>query len=1135
MTGKFTKLLPISDSELPRCLSMSCLFFLLMFGWGLGDAGRGSYFITIVGPDKLPIMYILKAVMVIVVAAAYFQLVDRLSRYAFFVALLLTFSVTLICLTAIIPLGFHWIPYALYGLSEIFLETLILMHFWTVANDIFDPREGRRIFPIIGGIGLIGMILGGAVTIPIVSVVGTRNLLLLWAIFVIFLIPVIYWIRAAAQSAGIPATAGKIENGNEGSTPVTSYSALWSIPLVRAMAYVSFPTWMVVYFVDYQFFVTMHEITRDQDQLTGLLGILNSFIALAGLILHLFVTPRVLSSVGVGSALMIHPVLMTLSAVGLSCRSVFTPAPSSSIFSFRSLAAISARFTDETMATSTGHSALELLFNAVPKEHRAQSRAFIAGAVAPVCTIIAGFVLMLLLMFHISDVVISVILLLLCGLWILATSKLKSEYLQGLVTSLQSHSRDLRDSAASELSNLKDSSTIQILLDLLASRDDEVALFALEMLDKIGYAGLNTRLCDVLPETSPKLTVEILTMLSDSADSTLIPSIRPLLNSSETEVVAAAVRAIAKIGSDDDLDVLKPYLDSPEMDVLAEAVIAFIQVQPNRQEHDRALAILRGMVNAEDPNSRAKAAYIIGEVHAKKLVQLLTMLAESEEETVQLAVVKASGKTDDEEIVPPLTKFFESDRLRHHVIDAIIHLDDVAVEPLQHLLMIPMLNEKVKEQMLYCLGKIGNPKSLTSLIEFLKLPGISVRIKVAAATALVTIMRKMKKKAKECQGSKRGKVLSNGGLNQVSSFLKEEIRNLQTEKTYVYTMEAEKDQNSVYLLSDALSRVCDQRLELILRYLELIDDPKIIRTAAVNLKDRDPRSRAEALEILDGMTAEARELVRVLEKDNLTLAEREIIGDRNDTLRELLDYSQNLWVHACTIYAIGDLKLSEFESDLLELKDKQGVTESLTDSSLFYALSTSERRINREPMVLNNINLALHKLGTEINENSELKEIEKMSLNMGRMLFLRRVPLFVNLEGSDLQFLSEICIEKEYAAGHVIFEEADDGDALYIIESGRVNIVTGKDENAVILGVLEERECFGEMSILDGESRSASANVAKDSKVLVINREDFHGILLARPRIAITLFRTLSLRFRATLSQLTVGQRKEVFLRTALD
>lgn len=128
-----------------------------------------------------------------------------------------------------------------------------------------------------------------------------------------------------------------------------------------------------------------------------------------------------------------------------------------------------------------------------------------------------------------------------------------------------------------------------------------------------------------------------------------------------------------------------------------------------------------------------------------------------------------------------------------------------------------------------------------------------------------------------------------------------------------------------------------------------------------------------------------------------------------------------------------------------------------------------------------------------------------------KLLFLRRVPLFSGMVVGELARVAGVAEEVVFPAGSVIFAEGDYGDSLFIIVEGTVEI-RRRDR---VLAQLHSHGYFGEMSILDGEPRSATALAAEDSLLLKISQEDFHLILSTRFETALAVIRTLSRNLRA--------------------
>jgi CRP/FNR family transcriptional regulator, cyclic AMP receptor protein len=128
---------------------------------------------------------------------------------------------------------------------------------------------------------------------------------------------------------------------------------------------------------------------------------------------------------------------------------------------------------------------------------------------------------------------------------------------------------------------------------------------------------------------------------------------------------------------------------------------------------------------------------------------------------------------------------------------------------------------------------------------------------------------------------------------------------------------------------------------------------------------------------------------------------------------------------------------------------------------------------------------------------------------------LLKVPLFSQLQPTELERVTEITRERTYPKNSVILFEDDPGDALYVVAQGQVKVVLiGEDGREVILSVLGEGEFFGEMALIDDEPRSAHVIAMEDSTMLVLRREEFEGILKQTPSIALALLRELSRRLR---------------------
>ena len=136
---------------------------------------------------------------------------------------------------------------------------------------------------------------------------------------------------------------------------------------------------------------------------------------------------------------------------------------------------------------------------------------------------------------------------------------------------------------------------------------------------------------------------------------------------------------------------------------------------------------------------------------------------------------------------------------------------------------------------------------------------------------------------------------------------------------------------------------------------------------------------------------------------------------------------------------------------------------------------------------------------------------------MADLHVLRRVVLFADIPDEQLAPLADCLVRRSFARDVVIFPEGGPGNALYIVESGRVRIfLTSSNGQEICLSIYGPGQVFGEMSLLDGEPRSASAAAVEQTAVLVLARDDFLAYLDAHPVAARNLVVLLAARLRHT-------------------
>ena len=131
-------------------------------------------------------------------------------------------------------------------------------------------------------------------------------------------------------------------------------------------------------------------------------------------------------------------------------------------------------------------------------------------------------------------------------------------------------------------------------------------------------------------------------------------------------------------------------------------------------------------------------------------------------------------------------------------------------------------------------------------------------------------------------------------------------------------------------------------------------------------------------------------------------------------------------------------------------------------------------------------------------------------ITVQKILFLKNIPLFSKMPPEELGHLAGIAEEVVYSESDVIIREGDHGDEMFLIVEGQIEIHKGSES----LAMLTRQDYFGEMSVLYGEPRSATATARADCLLLRIRQSEFYDILERHFNVALTIIHTLTRRLR---------------------
>jgi signal transduction histidine kinase len=138
---------------------------------------------------------------------------------------------------------------------------------------------------------------------------------------------------------------------------------------------------------------------------------------------------------------------------------------------------------------------------------------------------------------------------------------------------------------------------------------------------------------------------------------------------------------------------------------------------------------------------------------------------------------------------------------------------------------------------------------------------------------------------------------------------------------------------------------------------------------------------------------------------------------------------------------------------------------------------------------------------------------------------LRKIPLFADLSEEDLKRLYQMAETVSVPAGQLVLREGDQGDSLFVVLSGELEVTKRQGSQDILLALYEPGQFFGEMALLEQAPRSASVRTLQKSRLLVISQDAFQTLLSCSPSAPIKILHTVTSRLRSTESALIQNEK----------
>ena len=843
----------------------------------VGRSVRDALYLANRPAQGLAGMYIWSSIAIVLVSYLYARIADKANRGA------LNAMCALVC--AAFCAGFWallnlhdgaWVYAALYIFVEA-MGSLVVIQFWTMANDVFHAREAKRLFGLIGGGGTLANVIFGLLVGKYGKTIGATRLL--WLMVGQLILCAILSRAASRLAIAGPVFAQRARPRQKAMLLSRAGLSFLTNKHLAIVALIGAVSAAAVTIVDFQFKLFAVATHPNQNDLAAYFG---SFYGVCGgvaLAIQIWITGRVLERYGILASLLPLPVGL---ALGSATGAVMPVNP---------IASSLAKGSDTIFRYTINDASMQLLYVPVQAHVRGRAKAFIDGVLKPTAIALTGAVLFFYKQVGGEGRPLTAAVLLLVVLWVLLLVRARAEYVRSLVESLERRHLDLNSTAFSGLNE----ATLHALRTALHG-DPATVLHALTLVQQHAQnIDFLPELRELLKHEDPRLRAAAIQQLGEQKKTEALAEMRGLLADPVPEVRAAALGAVCAIEQEAAVPTVLPFLDvanAPEAVVRAAAAVALIR----HAGLDGVLAAaepLKQLLAAEDPRDRGAAADALGNIGVRGFFRPLLSFLRDPDPGVRRRAIAAAGKLRTPELIPSLIEQFQRRETSLEAASALAAFGPGIESQLAGVLIDEASHVDCRRGVALVLQRLGTREAADALLNALTSREAAVR--KAAARALSRLTRRQ-----------RGQSVDHGKVERaVYAELAGARTALGTQKklSLPVPLPSQAPRSPAELLGVALLEERDARVLQALLLLEVLLPEVRLDVVAENLRSESPAARGNAIEVLDNALPELwkRPIMAALDEvkrrgDQVTADQRAV----SELVSAMIGAESGLWVAACT-------------------------------------------------------------------------------------------------------------------------------------------------------------------------------------------------------------------------------------------
>ena len=710
----------VRSGETKPAMLMFAYSFLAMTSYNILKPITRSQFIASLGSENLPYVLFAAGISIGVIMHFYTNAVRRVPRQYVVPVTQGAIVVLLVVFWALLSTGAVWVTVAFY-LFGLILGILLISQFWTLANDIFDARQAKRLFGFIGGGASLGGALGAGITAAIVEEVGSGQLLLVSAV-------------ALAACAGIvvlvlrnhridDAAFDAYERGIGGQETIRLVSESRTLRILALTVGCAAAGAAVV---DQQLSMAAEALSADGggDSIAAFLAEVTVYLSITGFVVQVALVSRIHRTVGIGVALLLLPLGFSASAAVILATGALA-------------AVVGARVIGTTLRYTLDKTTREVLFLPLPAELRNRVKPFIDVTMDRFAKAVTALVLLVLIQpwgFGLDWRRLSYATLAITGLWVAVALRARQEYLRAFRASIDTQA--LAPDAV--MTPAGEAATVETLVEELSNPDATSVLYAIDMLEAMDKPHLITPL--LLRHESGAIRVRALRALASGRSRVAERwkgAVERMTRDDDVDVRAAALMTLAALDQRDVAAVMPDHLDGPEPRVAVAAAAALAR-SGEEAGVQRAESTFQRLINDTRDTAvegRKEAARALSRIDDPRFRLLLVPLLYDYHVDVALEAVRSARSlgASDGLFLPALFSRLGHRVLRHAARETLVACGEEIVPALRYALENPHEHHWVRRNIPAILSLVPSQAAADALVGSLETDDGFLRYKIIAA------------------------------------------------------------------------------------------------------------------------------------------------------------------------------------------------------------------------------------------------------------------------------------------------------------------------------------------------------------------------------------------------------------------